>query len=125
MFSRNLEVGEDVRDAEALLDDHVVDGCAYYAEVPRHAVRGEAAQEVVPEVIGVLPGDLLEGDILYLVPTVDLHHILSKSRNTLPDFPLGGGCIALEGRILPQGCVEGNLILLKPSGIYLLYHSLG
>ena len=49
--SLDLEVGEDVRDAQALLDDHVVDSCAYYAEIPCHAVRGEAAQEVVHKAV--------------------------------------------------------------------------
>ena len=80
---------------------------------------------MVPEVIGVLPGDLLEGDVLDLLPTVDLHHFLAKSRNALPYLPLGGWGVILESRIVPEGSFEGDLVLLKPSSIYLLYHSLG
>ena len=35
-----LEIGEDIRNVQALLDDHVVDGCSEYAEIPCHAVCG-------------------------------------------------------------------------------------
>ena len=78
---------ENVRDAQALIDDHVVDGCLYYAEVPRHAVDGEAAQQVVPQVVGILPSDLLEGDVLDLLPTVNRGRVFSKPRNALLDLP--------------------------------------
>ena len=35
-----LEIGEDIRDVQALLDDHVIDGCSEYAEIPCHAICG-------------------------------------------------------------------------------------
>ena len=120
-----LQVGEDVWDAQALLCYHIVEGCSYYAEVSRHAVRGEVAQQVVPQVAGVLSGNLLEGSALYLLLTVDLRHVLTKSHNTLPDLSLRGGGVALEVRAVPQGCVEGHFILLKLSVVNLLYHCLG
>ena len=35
-----LEIGEDIRDVQALLDDHVVDSCSEYTEIPCYAVCG-------------------------------------------------------------------------------------
>ena len=70
-----------------------------------------------PEVVGILQGDLLERNLLYLLPIVDLQYVLVQSGYALPNLPLGRESVALKGRIVLQNGVEGHFVLISAPNV--------